>query len=83
MINEITVEYGYTKNLGNYESERLSVGVKMAVGPDQATEVIIQEAFSALKEFVYEKLEIRKKENIDEISEVLSPPTTGIRRRKF
>ena len=33
-IREVSVEYGRTVNLGNYETERLSVGLTATVGAD-------------------------------------------------
>jgi hypothetical protein len=33
-ITEVKIEYGRTVNLGNYESERVYVGLTATVGPD-------------------------------------------------
>ena len=34
VVTEVSVEYGRTVNLGNYESERVHVGLTATVGPE-------------------------------------------------
>jgi hypothetical protein len=62
MISEMKVEYGYVKNTGNYESERLFVGVTMTVGVVPDPQVIMDEELGKLKAFVHEKLGLVKAE---------------------
>lgn len=42
-ITEVSVEYGRTVNLGNYESERLHVGLTASVGADDDAQVVTYE----------------------------------------
>lgn len=42
-ITEVSVEYGRTVNLGNYESERLHVGLTATVGADDDAQVVTYE----------------------------------------
>jgi hypothetical protein len=60
MMNEIKVEYGYTKNMGNYESERMLVSATITLGGVTAPEVVMEEEMEKLKAFVHRKMNIVK-----------------------
>ncbi len=55
-IKEITVEFSYTKNMGNYESARAQAGLKVAVGPDDNPEELYEKAFKTAKDMVEREL---------------------------
>lgn len=69
-IREVSVEYGRTVNLGNYESERLHVGLTATVeADDNAQEVsyeLVDEARGIaarwLSRFRDERLDVRRRE---------------------
>ena len=54
-MREFTVSYGYTKNLGNYESERVDFSVKVTEG-----EMTSEEAYEQVRTFVRERLQLDK-----------------------
>lgn len=58
----IKVSYGYTKNMGNFESQRLDVGVELPVNIDCDELQVAEEKLADLKQFVYEKLGITQPE---------------------
>lgn len=61
-VKEITVEYGYAKNLGNYESERVTVSATVTIDGNKNVENEMQNKFEQLKFFVHEKLGLIKEE---------------------
>ena len=58
MISEIKVEYGYTKNMGNYETERLLVSA--TITGNQACDDQREAVYNDLKNFVHQKLNLVK-----------------------
>lgn len=54
---KIEVMYGYTKNLGNYESERIEVRTTVLV-PVEDKDQAIQEEYDNNKAFVREQLKL-------------------------
>ena len=54
-MSEFTISYGYTKNLGNYESERVDFSVKVTEG-----EMTSEEAYEQVRTFVRERLQLDK-----------------------
>ena len=66
-IREISVEYGRVVNLGNYESERVHVGLTASLGPDDvalrlAHDLLTQAKQTAdaqLREFERQRMERR------------------------
>ena len=80
---KISVQYGYTKNLGNYESERLQVGIERDLEGDETPEKVWAAEFASCKDFVYESLNLKYEpsENAEqEVREALS--RRGRRRNK-
>lgn len=61
-VKEITVEYGYTKNLGNYESERMTASATVTVEKGNRVEDLYNESYLELQHFVHEKLGLTKVE---------------------
>lgn len=49
---KITVNYGLTKNLGNYESERLDVSIERDLDKNENPEVVWTTEFARCKKFV-------------------------------
>lgn len=80
MISEMKVEYGYVKNMGNYESERLFVSVTMTVGVVPDPQAIMDEELEKLKAFVHEKLGLVKPEKEYELADEQLPSLPRRRR---
>jgi len=56
MKRQITVSFGYTKNLGNYESSRIDFGITKEIEDKEDIEKVISSEFSILKEMVKEEV---------------------------
>ena len=56
-IREVSVEYGRTVNLGNYESERLHVGLTATVGADDDALTVTYELIEQARQSVGSHLE--------------------------
>jgi hypothetical protein len=56
-VTEVKVEYGRTVNLGNYESERLDVGLTATVGEDDDAVVVTYELVEQARGSVERHLE--------------------------
>lgn len=66
-IREVSIEYGRTVNLGNYESERLHVGLRATVGRDDDDQVVTYELVEAARQSVashLERLERKRREAV-------------------
>lgn len=61
MKREIKVEYSYTKNLGNFESCRITVGLTRELGPKQSETHTIDEDFEFVRDMVHEKIEVERR----------------------
>jgi len=71
---EISVTYGYTKNMGDYESERLQVTVSREVDPGEEKEEAFQKEFIDCRQFVWKALSLVREINPqveEQISEAL------------
>ena len=51
-MGEIKVNYGYTKNLGNYESERLDASETVTLRPGDNIEEALLNVYQKLRAFV-------------------------------
>ena len=70
---KIQVQYSYTKNLGNYESERLQVGIEEEILSNQKE--YWEEQFENCRRFVREALNLDYKPNEEtgkEVEEMLA-----------
>jgi hypothetical protein len=55
-VREVSVEYGRTVNLGNFESERLAVSLTETVHPDEAHETVARELITEARAIVQGRL---------------------------
>jgi hypothetical protein len=55
---KISVQYSYTKNLGNYESERLQVGFEKDLDENESVDAAWSAGFLCCKEFVNNTLDL-------------------------
>ena len=55
-VTEVSVGYSRTVNLGNYESERLEVGLTSTVEPEEAPESEIRELITEARAIVQQRL---------------------------
>ena len=63
-IREVSVEYGRTVNLGNYESERVHVGLTATVGADDDSLAVTYELIEQARQsvgFHLERLERQRR----------------------
>lgn len=58
-------EKSLTKNLGNYESAKVTVGVSLPVSPTKDDVAAVKKTLEVADEIVTEELEIQLKELID------------------
>ena len=56
MVTEVSIEYGRTVNLGNYESERLQVGLTSTVDDGDDAQDVICDLAGQAKEIVQGRL---------------------------
>jgi len=56
-IKEITVSYGFTKNLGNFESIKVQMGATMTVSSKDDIDKEIDNLYVDLQDKVMEKIE--------------------------
>lgn len=54
---DIHVSYGRTTNLGNYESERVDVGISRDLDDEEDRKTAMRKELKNLKEFVEESIE--------------------------
>lgn len=64
--NNVYYEKSVTKNLGNYESAKVTVGVTLPVCPTDDEVALIKETLEIGDELVTKELEIQLKELIDD-----------------
>lgn len=64
--NNIYYEKSVTKNLGNYESAKVTVGVTLPVKPTKDEIAVIKETLEVGDEIVTNELEIQLKELIED-----------------
>lgn len=60
-IKEIRASFSFTKNLGNFESLKVEVGVSGELEPGDNVEEAFQEAFEMVKEEVREHCKTKMK----------------------
>lgn len=65
-MNNIYYEKSVTKNLGNYESAKVTVGVTLPVKPTDEEVALIKETLEVGDEIVTRELEIQLKELIED-----------------
>lgn len=63
-MKSIAVSYGYTKNKGNFESERCEARIEFDLEKEGSIEEGLQRAFSQAKAFVQCQLDIEEEEII-------------------
>lgn len=64
--NNVYYEKSVTKNLGNYESAKVTVGVTLPIQPTDEEVALIQKTLEIGDKIVTEELEIQLKELIDD-----------------
>lgn len=64
--NNIYYEKSVTKNLGNYESAKVTVGVTLPIQPTDEEVALIKETLEVGDEIVTKELEIQLKELIED-----------------
>ena len=64
--NNIYYEKSVTKNLGNYESAKVTVGVTLPIQPTDEEVVLIRKTLEIGDEIVTKELELQLKELIDD-----------------
>lgn len=64
--NNVYYEKSVTKNLGNYESARVTVGVTLPIQPTDEEVALIRKTLEIGDEIVTKELEIQLKELIDD-----------------
>lgn len=64
--NNIYYEKSVTKNLGNYESAKVTVGVTLPIQPTDEEVALIRKTLEVGDEIVTKELEIQLKELIDD-----------------
>lgn len=64
--NNIYYEKSITKNLGNYESAKVTVGVTLPICPTDEEVALIKETLEIGDEIVTKELEVQLKELIDD-----------------
>lgn len=64
--NNVYYEKSVTKNLGNYESAKVTVGVTLPIQPTDEEVALIRETLEVGDEIVTKELEIQLKELIDD-----------------
>lgn len=72
---KIQVKYGYTKNLGNYESERLDIGIERDLDENEDIKIAFTSEFAQCKKFIRTALNLDyepNKETEQEIKEALT-----------
>ena len=62
----VTVEKSLTKNLGNYESARISVAVTLPANPTSAEISLVKTTIEVADEIVTKELELQVKELLDD-----------------
>ena len=63
--NNVYYEKSVTKNLGNYESAKVTVGVTLPIKPTEDEIALIKKTLEVGDEIVTEELEVQVKELID------------------
>lgn len=63
--NNVYYEKSLTKNLGNYESAKITVGVTLPISPTAEEIALIQKTIEVGDEIVTAELEVQLKELID------------------
>lgn len=63
--NNIYYEKSVTKNLGNYESAKITVGVTLPIEPTKEEVALIKKTLQIGDEIVTEELEVQLKELIE------------------
>lgn len=64
--NNVYYEKSVTKNLGNYESAKVTVGVTLPIQPTDEEVALIRKTLEVGDEIVTKELEIQLKELIDD-----------------
>ena len=64
--NNVYYEKSVTKNLGNYESAKVTVGVTLPISPTTEEIALIQKTLEVGDEIVTKELEIQLKELIED-----------------
>lgn len=64
--NNVYYEKSVTKNLGNYESAKVTVGVTLPISPTEDEIALIKETLEIGDEIVTKELEIQLKELIED-----------------
>ena len=65
-MNNVYYEKSVTKNLGNYESAKVTVGVTLPIQPTDEEVALIRKTLEIGDEIVTKELEIQLKELIDD-----------------
>lgn len=65
-VNNVYYEKSVTKNLGNYESAKVTVGVTLPISPTDEEVALIKETLEIGDEIVTKELEIQLKELIED-----------------
>lgn len=63
--NNVYYEKSVTKNLGNYESAKVTVGVTLPISPTEDEVAVITETLEVADEIVTKELEIQLKELLE------------------
>ena len=57
-ITTISIQYTYTKNIGNFESEKLTASVARELDPGEKQEDAFQKEFLNCRQFVWKSLNL-------------------------
>ena len=63
--NNIYYEKSVTKNLGNYESAKVTVGVTLPISPSREEVALVKKTIEVADEIVTEELEVQLKELLE------------------
>lgn len=63
--NNVYYEKSVTKNLGNYESAKVTVGVTLPISPTKDEVALIKKTIEVADEIVTEELEVQLKELLE------------------
>lgn len=63
--NNIYYEKSVTKNLGNYESAKVTVGVTLPISPTEEEVALVKKTIEVADEIVTEELEVQLKELLE------------------
>jgi len=79
---KISVQYGYTKNLGNYESERLQVGIERDLEVDETPEHAWAKEFANCSNFVHKALNLKCEPIIEDAAQPIQEALSRRARRR-